>query len=338
MTRYHDISIVTNNAYRLAELINGGCYTNILYYEFHEVVDPTGIYNCLEGLEAFSERSISFYKIFFSSGYIDVQPANIHIAVKLEDEWFIAHDCGSNYYLGYGPTGILKLREACANKNIASFASEDKFEEWLKLKFGSPKKLTISDKKSIDQLQFEKLIKATQFLTNDMQRRPLQYQGLNEENIRDLMLTPINVTFKGRGNAEAKNCNGKTDILVKTKDGLNEHIFELKVWNGIGTLKETIEQLLGYLGWHNNFCGIIMFCYKINFTNILKTAEEHLREYYNFDKSERYIPNEFRFRLQHPTDKFKHIETHLTFVNLKTNLKTNLINSANHKHTTQDDI
>lgn len=53
--------------------------------------------------------------------------------------------------------------------------------------------------------------------------------------------TPLNVTFKGRTNAEAKNCKGKTDILVKTKDGLNEHIFELKVWNGIETLQKQLS-------------------------------------------------------------------------------------------------
>ena len=138
----------------------------------------------------------------------------------MADEWFIAYDCGSNYYLGYAPTGILKLREACAKNNVAGFASEDNFEEWLSQKFGSQKKLSKSDKKSIEQLQFVKLIKSISFFTNDMQRRPEQYQGLKEENLRGRMLTPLNVSFNGRGNAEAKNCMGKTDILVKTKDGL----------------------------------------------------------------------------------------------------------------------
>mgnify|MGYP000439309574 CR=1 FL=1 len=318
MTTYQDISTITNNAYRLADLITGGHYSNILYYEFHEVVDPTGIFNCLEGLKAFSERSEDFYKIFLSYGFVDEEPAIIHVAVKLANDWFIAHDCGSNYYLGYGPTGILKLREACASKNIAGFISDDKFEKWLKLKFGSPKKQLKSDKKSIEQLQFKRLIKSIQFLTNDMQRRPEEYQGLNEESIRNRMLLPINVTFKGRGNAEAKNCKGKTDILVKTKDGLNEHIFELKVWDGIDTLTKAIKQLRGYLSWHNNFCGIIMICYKSDFTSILKKAEKHLTDNFNFDNRERYIRNEFRFKLHHPTDKFKHIETHLTFINLKT--------------------
>lgn len=317
MTTYQDISLVTNNAYKLADLIKGGDYNNILYYEFHEMVDRAGIFNCKEGMDVFSERSADFYKIFLSYIYVDEEPAIIHVAVKLADEWFIAHDCGSNYYLGYGPTGILKLREACANMNVAGFASDDKFEEWLKLKFGSSKKSSKSDKKSVDQLQFERLIKSVQFLTNEIQRRPEEYQGLKEENIRDRMLTPINVTFKGRGNAEAKNCKGKTDILVKTKDGLNEHIFELKVWDGIDTLKEAIEQLQGYLSWHNNYCGIIMFCYKSDFTSILKKVEQHLTNNFNFGKRESFIQNDFRFKLQHPTDKFKHIETHLTLINLK---------------------
>lgn len=317
MTTYHDISIITNNSYRFAELINGGQYTNILYYEFHEVVDPTEIWNCLEGLEWFSQRANDFYKIFLSHGNVDEEPAIIHVAIKLADEWFIAHDCGANYYGGYGPTGIYKLREACANKNIAAFASEGNFDEWIKEKFGAAKKQSISSKKNIDQFQFEKLIKSMQFLTADMQRRPDQFQDLKEENIRDRMLMPLNVTFRGRGNAEAKNCKGKTDILVRTKDGLNEHIFELKVWGGIKTLEEAITQLQGYLSWHNNYSGIIMFCYNSDFTAILNETEKYLTEHFNFDKREKYIPNEFRFKLQHSTDKYKNIEAHLTFINLK---------------------
>ncbi len=225
MTTYQDISIVKINAYRLADLINGGHYNNILYYEFHEMVDRAGIFNCKEGMDVFSERSADFYKTFLSCGYVDKEPAIIHVAVKLADEWFIAQDCGSNYYVGYGPTGILKLREACANKNVAGVASEDYFEEWLKQKFGSQEKATKSDKRNVNQLQFEKLIKSIQFLTNDIQRRPEQYQGLKEEDIRDRMLTPLNVTFKGRTNAEAKNCKGKTDILVKNERRLKRTHF-----------------------------------------------------------------------------------------------------------------
>lgn len=318
MKEYTDISIITNNSYKFAEFINDGHYNNIFYYEFHEEVDPAGIYNCLEGLESFSARAEKFSKIFLCNGYIDEIPAIIHIAIKMADEWFIAHDCGSNYYLGYGPRGILKLREACSNKNVACFATMDSFEEWIKDKFGTSKRLSASDKRNIDLIQFDKIIKGLRYLTVDMQRRPDQFQGLKEENIRDRMLTHLNVIFKGRGNAEAKNCKGKTDILVRTKDGLNEHIFELKVWDGIKTLEDTFSQLQSYLSWHNNYSGAIMFCYKSNFTLILAQAEKYLIEHFSFDKREKYIDNEFRFRLPHLTDEFKTIETHLIFINLKT--------------------
>ncbi len=314
---YQDISLVTNNAYKLASFINGGNYNNILYYEFHETVNVSNISNCLEGLKAFANLSSNYYKIFLSNNYIDEEPATIHIAVKLANEWFIAHDCGSNYYLGYGPKGILKLREACAINNIAGIVSNDNFKNWLKQKFESQKQTKKSAKINNERLQFEKLIKHLQFLTSDMQKKPDQYQELTEENIRDRMLTSINGAFNGRGFAEAKNNKGKTDILVKTEDGLNEHIFELKVWKGRKTLENTITQIQNYLSWHNNHCGIIMFCYRQNFSSILKIAEKYLIKEYNYSKQNGNAPNEFRFRIKHPTDKLKNITTHLIFVNLK---------------------
>ena len=312
-----DISLITDNSYRIAEIINGGQYNNILYYEFHEQVNPQKMHNCIEGLELFSERSNEYYKIFLSQGMVDENPAIIHIVVKLSNIWFIARDCGSNFYMGYGPTGILKLREACFNRNILGLVFEGNFEEWLIQNFDSSHLDLINQKENIDHIQFNKLIKSLRYLAVDMQRRPEQFKGLKEENIRDRMITPINMSFEGRGNAEAKSCKGKTDILVRTSDGLNEHIFELKVWRGIKDLIDAIEQLKGYLCWHNNYSGIIMFCYNSNFTEILNKAEQYLISEFGFDKRQKYIQNEFRFKLTHPTDEYKSIETHLLFINLK---------------------
>ncbi|MBK8444267.1 MAG: hypothetical protein IPL35_12990 [Sphingobacteriales bacterium] len=190
-----------------------------------------------------------------------------------------------------------------------------------KTKFKQPKNSTQIRGKNTDQLQFERLIKSLRYLTCDMQRRPEQFQTLTEENIRDRLLTTLNITFKGRGNAEAKNCKGKTDILIRTKDGFNEHIFELKIWKGILTLQETIKQLQGYLSWHNNYAGIIMFCYNLNFTKILNDTEIYLTENHNFTNREKFIENEFRFKLEHSTDEHKKIETVLTLINLKMDSK-----------------
>ncbi len=318
MNKIEDISLVTNNSYRIAEIINGGQYDNILYYEFHEIVNPERIYNCSKGLESFSEQSNDYYKIFLSNGFVDEEPAIIHIAVKIADKWFIARDCGSNYYMGYGPTGILKLREACANRNILGIVSEEKLDNWLTMNFPSSSIELLNSKENNDTLQFEKLVKTLRFLSVDMQRRPQEFKGLCEENIRDRMLISINALFEGRGNAEVKNCKGKTDILVRTQDGLNEHIFELKVWSGIKDLKDGLIQLKGYLSWHNNYSGLIMFCYNSDFTQILNKVEEYLSSEFGFNKRERYIKNEFRIKLTHPKDTDKEFETHLIFINLKT--------------------
>jgi hypothetical protein len=313
---YTDLSIITNNAYKLAELIEGGHYTNIFYYEFHEEIDSNELYNPMEGLNAFQERGQNDNKIFISNGYVDEFPAIIHVALKVGEEWFIAYDCGANYYLGYGPSGILKLRKACANKNVTAFSYNENFDEWVKKKFRLTRKSLGNERKNNDALQFQKLCKALQYMTVEMQRRPEQHQHLTEEDIRDRMLTTLNAFFKGRGQAESKNRKGKTDILVGTIVGLNEHIFELKVWNGINTIKEAIEQLLGYVSWHNNFCAIVIFNYNKNLTNVLKETEKYLKENYSFEKREQLIENEFRILLKHQTDMNKRIETHIVFINL----------------------
>lgn len=247
-------------------------------------------------------------------GFIDERPANIDVAVKISDEWFIAQACGSNYYLGFGPQGILRLREACYAKKITGFIFESNIETWIKDKFNSNNNKNV--KTDNEQIQFEKLIKAIQYMSVDMQRRPSQFQGLNEENIRDYLLTPINVAFQGRGNAEAKNVHGKTDILVRTKNGNNENIFELKVWKGIKTLENATQQLISYNSWHNKYAGLIILSYNKDLTSILKQVENYLDKNFVTEKRDVNRPNEFRFRFNQQTDEFKDVECWINFINL----------------------
>ena len=91
----------------------------------------------------------------------------------------------------------------------------------------------------------------------------------------------------------------------------------MKVWRGINDLVGAIEQLKSYLSWHNNYSVIIMFCYNANFTKILEKVEQYLEKEFNYEKREKYIRNEFRFKLTHLSDDYKTIETHLILINLK---------------------
>ncbi|UII32822.1 hypothetical protein LVD17_03115 [Fulvivirga ulvae] len=74
MYSYTDLSIIPDNAYKFAQFIEGGCYDNIIYYEFHQEVNPAEIYNCIEGLEEFNNRSGSLHKIFFAYDLVDQVP------------------------------------------------------------------------------------------------------------------------------------------------------------------------------------------------------------------------------------------------------------------------
>lgn len=330
MKEFQDISLISDSAYRFADLIDSNQYDNIIVYEFHEYIKPESAFNSESGLEAFRERNAKFYDNFFSSGIVDDAPANIHIAIRISSIWFFSEDCGSNYYLGFGPRGIIKLRESCSKNGVKIFIIEEKFKDWkIRLteipeinEVQSSQNLIVEEEsnsnKFIDRKQFEKIIKHIQYLTISMQERPQEYRGIKEENIRDKMVVPLNVIFEGRVNGEAKNCKGKTDIKITSSNGMNSHIFELKVWDGIKKLEEAITQLQGYLSWHHNYAGIIMFCYKKEFTDILEKAILYLKDRFNFIQTHNYGENELRFNLPCNTDSNKIIQVHLTFINLKT--------------------
>ena len=313
MIPYIDLTAHPDAAYKLAEMINGKQYNNVLVYEFHEWLDPMNFDD--ELVEEFSNRSYEFYDNFLAEGIVDETAAQISVVAKIAGEWFIAEDCGSNYYLGYGPHGILKLREACYKNGIIIIHTTSDFKEWVKARFGSQKARKY-DINSQEEFQFAKIIRMFTLFTVEMQRRRNQYQDIKEEDIRDKMLPVINTIFKGRGNGEAKSGNGKTDILIRTKNGENEHIFELKIWKGIKSLVKTIEQLSGYLSYHNRNAGILIFCLNKDFSQILKATEKHLSANYSSITMPKGRENEFQFKLKYPSDQYKNINVYISFINL----------------------
>ena len=315
MKPYTDLTTHQDAAYKLADMVNSQQYKNILVFEFHEIVDYADYDNSREGLEEFRNRSNNYYPIFLTGGLVDEEPANINIAIKIADEWFIVEDCGSNFYLGYGPTGMLKLREACFTNGVSIFHSEENFKNWVSKKFGSQKKQLLDTVFQEDK-QFAKIIKALMFITVDMQRRRYVYQNLKEENIRDVLLPIFNGIFKGRSNGEAVNGAGKTDLLIRTKDGLNEHIIELKKWKGQKTLEEVIAQLGTYLSWHNNNAGIVLFCYNQDYSRILEIAYKYLDKNYETFPIVKDRENIMIFKMPYPNDRYKHITVYINFINL----------------------
>ena len=314
MTHYTDMSVEPNFAYQVAEWISGGTYRDIVVLEFHRAVNPTGILNCQEGYEAFVDLSQDLYNGIL--GLVDNYPAVIGVAVKLAGEWLVCHDCGSNYYTGHGPQGILALRGACIARKALLISREEEMENWLKERFELPRVSKRVKAQMNESTQFEKLVRSIQSVCAELPRRRMSLTGLNEENVRDHMLSVINPVFSGRGNGEAKNGLGKTDILVRTKDGLNEHIFELKVWSGMESVNRAIAQLSGYLTWNNKHAGILVLVKAKGFSSIIKKVRAGLEQHSSVRLVEEYGETAFRFKLVYPTDSEKLITIHLDLIPL----------------------
>jgi hypothetical protein len=319
MNYYTDLTHVWNFAYKMADLINGKHYNNIMVHEFHNPITGEQPYNADTGLEAFQERCDDYYDhhkiLFIDEGIVDEYPSQIDLAVRINDEWYITKHGGFNYYLGTGPHGILHLRKACADNHVAIFYHDyEKIEDWLIKKFG--KQAKPKEDKPKDLILFDRIVDVLSRLTIEIQNVAELFADLNEENIRDKMLITLNTIFKGTGVREAKNQKGKTDIMIRSKDGKTKYIFELKIWGGIKSLENAIEQLRSYLSWHDKYAGIVILSRNKDFTKILSEVKDYLHEKFTVLIHDPRIPNEFRVNVTDKSDQYKYTQVHITFVNL----------------------
>ncbi len=319
MKYYTDLTTESYFAYKMADIINGRHYNNIIVHEFHNPITGEQPYDAESGLEAFHERCNEYYDhrkiIFIDEGIVDEYPSQIDLAVRINDEWYISRHGGFNYYLGTGPHGILHLRQACEKNRVAIFYHDyEKIEDWLITKFGKQGK--VKEDKPRELELFNRIIDKLNRLTFEIQNAPESYRNLTEEDIRDKILIHLNTIFNGIGVREAKNRKGKTDIMLKAKDGKTKYIFELKIWAGITSLENAIEQLNSYLSWHDNYAGIIMFSHNKDFTKILEQVKAYLINKFSGLIYDARISNEFRISVPYKSDQYKHTQLQITFVNL----------------------
>lgn len=307
--RITDLSIEPSIAYIIARMIKMGYYNDVLLYEFHEEVEVNSHFNCLQGLDQFREIVSEFNSAFFQPSFVDSYPASIHLLMKLSNEWFIIHDCGANYYLGYGPQGIIELRKQCKFKGVKIIYNETNIKEFIDSEL----------KKKVDKTQdeYEQIIKALVLYGIGLERQKKSFSNLKEENIRNIMLPALNTIFEGRVYGEAVNVKGKTDILLREKDGKLQYIFELKVWNSIKKFEEGCNQLLGYLSYTDNKAGMLIFSNRKSLSGVIKKTKKYFvekkAEFITLDKTRE---KEYRIEVEHPCDNQKRLILHLFFIDI----------------------
>ncbi len=116
-------------------------------------------------------------------------------------------------------------------------------------------------------LDGQKVLDIIAFLDNQgkqFERTPKSYEKLDEEELRDILLSTLNAIFEGKATGETFSKKGKTDIYLNIDKGSI-----CKIWGGEKLYHDTIDQLRRYLTWRHNFGIMITFVKNKDFSSVL---------------------------------------------------------------------
>lgn len=160
---------------------------------------------------------------------------------------------------------------------------------------------------TLDMENYEHILSVVNNMTLVMERSPQAFKSMGEEDIRQHFLVQLNGHYEGQATGETFNYEGKTDILIRI-NGKNIFIAECKFWKGAGILKETINQILGYLSWRDTKTAIFIFNKNKDLSNVLSQIPEIVKEHPNFKREIEFKSETgFRFILSHNNDSNREI-------------------------------
>jgi len=156
----------------------------------------------------------------------------------------------------------------------------------------------------LHQDTYEHILEVLRLQGDAMQRSPASYAGMEEEDLRQVLLGTLHSHYAGKVSAEAFNAEGKTDLLVR--DGPRAvFIAECKRWSGAKALVHAVDQLLSYATWHDVKLALIVFVETRDLTTTAQRAREAVERHAAFagweDKAAR--DDELRCRLRWPGDR-----------------------------------
>jgi len=140
---------------------------------------------------------------------------------------------------------------------------------------------------------------------------PETFVKLNEEDLRNILISFLNGNFELHAVAEAFNKLGKSDISLRYS-GNNLFVAECKFWGGVDLYNNAIDQLFKYLTWRENIGVLIAFVRERDFTSIIRKSKEATSSHTTFiagslrEKAASYFVTRHLF----PEDKEKNIEIH----------------------------
>ena len=126
---------------------------------------------------------------------------------------------------------------------------------------------------------YEDILDLIRHQGQSFEENPKTYRIHNEEGLRDIMLSQLNGSVKGKATGETFRNSGKTDICIKHEDG-SAFIAECKIWNGRSSVDSALIQLVRYTTWRDNSVALVIFNKEIKkFSKIIDQIPEVLKEH-----------------------------------------------------------
>jgi hypothetical protein len=163
---------------------------------------------------------------------------------------------------------------------------------------------------------YKNILGIVEKMTLVMERSPSAFAEMEEEHIRFHYLVQLNGQYDGAAVGEAFNFRGKTDILVRHQNH-NLFIAECKFWSGPKGLKETVDQILGYVTWRDTKTALIIFVDRKNFTSVVEEALKAMSEHPQvLGRGKKEGETRYRYTVKLPTDPDRQITLTLMLFNV----------------------
>lgn len=150
---------------------------------------------------------------------------------------------------------------------------------------------------------YEAILSLIRHQSRTFEGAPAAFNTLEEEHLRDVVLSSLNAVYQGDATGETFRKQGKTDIRIEAEDR-SAFVAELKIWNGPKALTDAIDQLLSYVTWRDTKVALVIFNKTVKgfsklLTDAAVTAAKH--------PACRSAPvetarGEWSFEIQHPDD------------------------------------
>ena len=164
--------------------------------------------------------------------------------------------------------------------------------------------------------EYHAIISSIVNMGTTIERSPSTYAQMGEEQLRDVLLIPLNEAYEGLARGEVFNHTGKTDILIPYKDK-NLFIAECKFFEGTKSVANAIDQLCRYITWRDTKTALIVFSRRKNFSDAISVVKQTIVEHSLFSNQHQVLgESSVHYRFRHPNDSKRHFDLTLIAFNI----------------------